>query len=383
MIEPLIDVILPAYNAAGTLRDSVISLQAQTEPRFRIIVIDDGSTDETGEVIKALAADDPRILVITTENRGIVDALNTGLAAVAAPFVARLDADDLCFPNRFQHQLRYLAEHPDCVAVGCDIWHIDETGARTGTRSRFPEQVTSDPYWAPSLEPYLMHPFLMARTKAIRDVGGYRHAFHAEDTDLYWRLSGIGRLYNLPELLGEYRMHSKSVSGASVLNGRISAVNSQLSAISERRRRAGEPDLIFPREALRQYEDARETEAIVDLASRQLTKVERGYLEVATAAKLLQLSSFRPYSLDKADRRFIKSSISRNHHLLARANKIRLLLRHIVGHRLKRLKFSEVVELTSPKVILSTMFDLPGFLFNMARSSMTNSWRFKKREWAG
>jgi glycosyltransferase involved in cell wall biosynthesis len=369
MSEPLIDVILPAYNAAGTLRDSVISLQAQTERRFRIIIVDDGSTDRTGEVIEALAADDPRILVITTENCGIVDALNTALGAVAAPFVARLDADDICFPNRFQNQLAYLADHPDCVAVGCNVWHIDETGERTGGRSTFLEQVTSDPYWAPCVEPYLMHPFLMARTKAIRDIGGYRYAFHAEDTDLYWRLAGMGRLHNLPDLLGEYRMHTKSISGASVINGRISAINSQLSAISERRRRAGEPDIIFPREALRQYEDAGETEAMVDLASRQLTKPERGYLEVATAAKLLQLSSFRPYSLNKADRCFIKAAIARNHRLLRRENKIKLLLRHIAAHRLKRRKFGELMELTSPKLLLSAALDLPGFLFGMARST--------------
>jgi glycosyltransferase involved in cell wall biosynthesis len=217
-----VDVLIPVYNAAETLEDSIASIQTQTVTNIRLIVVNDGSSDGTALILHRLAAQDPRITVISTENNGIVDALNTGLEICTAPYLARMDADDLAFPERFAQQIAYLEENRDCIALAGNVWHVDQAGRRTGTRTSFAPEMNADPYWAPSREPYLMHPFLMARTEAVRNVGGYRYVFHAEDTDLYWRLAHDGRLYNLPDLLGEYRLHANSISGASILNGRIS-----------------------------------------------------------------------------------------------------------------------------------------------------------------
>ena len=359
MSQPIIDVLVPVYNAAKTVEQSIASLQKQTVPDLRIIVINDGSSDATPAIVAAMAAEDPRIVLISTENRGIVDALNTGLAACTAPFIGRLDADDISFPARFERQLGYLNAHPDCVAVAGNVFHIDEMGRRTGISSAFPAEVKSDPYWAHCKEPYLMHPFLLVRAEAIRAVGGYRYVFHAEDTDIYWRLADLGRLHNLPDFLGEYRMHDKSISGASILNGRISAVSSQLSALSERRRRDGKADIIFPRSALDDYKAAHEVDKIIEVASRQLSDPERAYLEIATASKLLQLTSLRPYSLTARDKRFIKSAIARHHRLLGAKNEVELLLRRILGHRLKRGKLRELGELASPGPLLGAFTRLP------------------------
>jgi glycosyltransferase involved in cell wall biosynthesis len=370
MSHPIIDVLVPVYNAADTIKESLVSLQRQTLSDIRIIVINDGSSDGTAEIVHELSSEDPRILLISTENRGIVDALNRGLEACEAPFIGRLDADDISFPDRLERQLTYLNDHPDCVAVAGNIYHIDVNGHRTGIASTFPPEVRSDPYWAHCTEPYLMHPFLLARTQALRDVGGYRYAFHAEDTDLYWRLGDLGRLHNLPDFLGEYRMHDKSISGASVLNGRISAVNSQLSALSERRRRNGEPDIVFRRSALDEYKAAVELDSIIAIASEQLSESERAYLEIATASKMLQLSSYRPYSLTSRDKKFIKSAIARNHGLISAENKVLLILRHILGHRVKRRKFRELSELATLGALGAAFVDLPRVAVRMLAASL-------------
>lgn len=305
-----IDVLIPAYNAASTIAEAVGSIQAQTLRDIRIVVVDDGSTDATGEILADLARQDSRIEVISTPNGGIVDALNIGLAACRAPYVARHDADDIAFPERLEKQLTYLRRHPGCIAVGTNAWHIDATGRRTGRRTHFDEgPVAPDPYWVPSREPYLMHPFLLVRRQALLDVGGYRHVFHSEDTDLYWRLMAHGELRNMAEILGEYRVHAQSVSSASIVNGRTAAVNAQLAALSERRRRDGRPDLVFPKALLRRYSEARTLEGIIDIAAEQLTPDEVDYLRLASAAKLISLFKIRPYRLERSDCLFVKAAL--------------------------------------------------------------------------
>src|SRR5690349_10856990 len=107
-----IDVLIPVYNGARTVASAVRSMQTQTLRDIRIHVVDDGSTDDTPQILRALADADDRIVVHTQPNGGIVDALNAGLARCTAPFVARHDADDLAYPQRLQRQLDYLLEHP-------------------------------------------------------------------------------------------------------------------------------------------------------------------------------------------------------------------------------------------------------------------------------
>src|SRR5437588_541193 len=103
----MIDVLIPAFNSEKTIRASILSILRQTVSEIRVIVIDDGSTDGTGEILAEMTLGDPRLEVIRTENHGIVDALNTGLARCRAEFVARHDADDLSFPDRFTLQIAY------------------------------------------------------------------------------------------------------------------------------------------------------------------------------------------------------------------------------------------------------------------------------------
>jgi glycosyltransferase involved in cell wall biosynthesis len=297
----LVDVLIPVFNVATTIAASIASIRAQTILDLRIIVVDDGSTDDTADILRALAAADDRITVITQKNAGIVDALNAGLESCTAEFVARHDGDDLADSDRFERQIAYLRAHPDCMAVSGAVRLINGAGQPLGQVVHLGSTTLADLHSYPQREPYLMHPFLMARRAAIVAVGKYRHVFHAEDTDLYWRLQEIGGLTNMPDVLGTYRLHAASITGYGPLNGRISALNSQLAGISALRRRCGREDLAFPREALAAYRLAGSLRAIIELGCRSLDPEEARKLRVSTCAKLLELASYRPYELDAAD----------------------------------------------------------------------------------
>lgn len=312
--EPVnrVDILLPVYNNRDTIEQSVRSMLAQSFRDFRLIVVDDGSTDGTSEVLARLASTDERMVVITTPNRGIVDALNTGLEHSRAPLLARHDGDDLAFPHRLEQQVRYLDEHSDCVAVSSNVWHIDWRGERIG-RTRFHGDATGDSHTIPAHEPYLMHPFLTVRSSVIRQVGGYRHVLHAEDTDLYWRLEPLGRLHICSDYLGEYRLHADSVTSRSMRNVRAAAVFSQLSALSARRRRAGLADLQFTKGFAEQVNGAATLAGMIAVASHGLDEEERSYLEVAAAAKMLQLRIFRQFHFAGSDLRTMLRAFTRHY----------------------------------------------------------------------
>lgn len=300
-----IDVLVPVYNAEATIASAVDSLTGQSFQDIRIILVNDGSTDRTREILDKIARADPRLLIIDQPNQGLVHALNRGLQALDAPFVARMDADDICHPDRFDLQRAYFETNPDCVALSGAVQHIDARGAVIGESTTFHDTSEADPHWAPSKEPHLIHPFLMMRTTALRHVNGYRNACFAEDADLYWRLAEIGRLANLPNQLGQYRIHADSISGRSVLNGRVMAYGSQLAAISAQRRRAGRPDITFPDSGISMYKAAHSLAGMFDIASTELTPDEATWLRVAVSVKMLELASYRPYELEAEDLRFI------------------------------------------------------------------------------
>ena len=311
MPNPIIDVVIPVFNGAETVESAVASIQAQTLRDIRIIVVNDGSTDDTQAIVERLAAADGRVVPVRRPNGGIVDALNAGLATCTADLVARHDADDLAVPDRFEKQLEWLRSHPECSAVSGSVIHIDEAGRELGPQTGPESPDRADPLAYPQQEPYLIHPFLMMRRAAVEAVGGYRYVFHAEDTDLYWRLQETGQLANMPDLLGRYRIHGQSVTSASTLNGRVAAMSSQLAGISAMRRRAGRPDIAFPKSALAEYAQARTLRGIVRLGSRGLDGEEAARLATATSAKILELTGYRPYELDEEDCAFIRASIMR------------------------------------------------------------------------
>jgi glycosyltransferase involved in cell wall biosynthesis len=310
MSEPAIDVLIPAFNAAATLEMALDSIAGQSVGDIRILVVDDGSTDETPALLAARAARDPRVQVLRKANGGIVEALNHGLAQCITEFVARFDADDIAHPQRLEIQLEFLRKHPDHVAVGCDVDHIDELGAPISGLPRPGSPEGADPDWIPAREPYLIHPFVMMRRAAVVEVGGYRPSPNSEDSDLYWRLEERGRLHNLEERLGQYRVHGSSISSVSIVSGRVMAVGSQLSALSAARRRSGRNDFEFAAGDAASLKAAGSLSAMIELVARRLDPAELPHLRLAAGIKLLELAHYRPYEIELQDAQFIRAALA-------------------------------------------------------------------------
>ena len=298
-----VDIILPAYNAEATLLVAVTSVLSQTNGNLRVIVIDDGSTDCTADIVRDVARTDARVHLEQKENGGIVSALNAGLALCSAEYVARMDADDICEPDRFEKQIACLRKAPDIVALSGAHTEIDGQGVPTGRVHRPPQEATVDFLWAPAQEPKLTHPFLFVRRASLEQVAGYRAFHNAEDADLYWRLAELGRLANLPDVIGKYRMHAASISSASIRNGRTMAVFSQLAALSAQRRAGGKPDLSFDHAQATAWRASESLEAMTGsaLADLNLTDEEARWLRLAVAAKLMELAGYRPYEVTHED----------------------------------------------------------------------------------
>jgi glycosyltransferase involved in cell wall biosynthesis len=371
MNQGIVDVLLPVFNGATTITEAIESLQQQTFTSFRIIVVDDGSTDRTPEVLAAFAARDSRITVLTQPNGGTIDALNAGLRLCQAEFIARQDADDISDPSRLEMELDYFRSHPDCVAVSGAVKHIDEQGRFLGTLQTFPQPDCADPYWAPSREPYLMHPFLMVRRADLQAIGAYRYVYYSEDTDLCWRLQERGAMQNLDMPLGEYRVHTRSISSASVINGRIMALSSQLAGLSALRRRTGRADLQFPREAIGEYRSAQTLSKLWEIGKRQLDDDEARYLRIALASKLLELTAYRPYELEISDCQFIRAALAELSRLphLNRKDLSRLYARAaarlLIGGRLR-----EMAALTPPRLYLPTILRAASRLLPASTSNL-------------
>jgi len=302
----IVDVLMPAYNAAATVREAIESLRAQTLRDIRIIVVNDGSTDATPAILAELAAAEPRLLVVSKQNGGIVEARNDALRRADAEFIACLDADDIALPDRLERTLAYLRAHPECVGVGGAVAHMDQHGAPLSGLQQSGPPDAADAGKAPALEPYIVHSTLMARCADVVGVGGYRHVPNSEDSDLFWRLQERGALVNLPDTLSKYRVHTSSIS-SDLRNGRIMAMGSQLGALSALRRRAGKADMEFPRALHEAMKQAPTLEAMA--ATVELEGEEAQHLRIATACKLMELARYRPFEPDRGDCAFIRAAL--------------------------------------------------------------------------
>lgn len=307
----LIDVIIPAYNAERTIEPAINSILSQTECRFRVIVVDDGSEDRTATIVHDISRKDGRVELVSQPNGGVVAALRAGAERIEAPFMARLDADDLSVPDRFERQLQRFKERPELIALAGRHAEINVGGQPTGRISHPRPLEESDPAWIPAREPQIIHSFLMVRSDAFRRAGGYRIGVLAEDTDLFWRLMETGPVENMTGIFGYYRMHEASISSRSIANVRILSVCSQFSALSASRRRSGRPDIVFPFGRDDTQRLAEDLSRFFEEVGAHLEDCECVWLGQAVAAKMLELTGYRPIELDARDIRFIASKLVR------------------------------------------------------------------------
>lgn len=232
MQQPRISCLLPVYNGEAFLEEAIGSILSQSFKDFELVVVDDGSRDTTPDILARLAAADPRIKVVRQENGGIVAALNAGLAVCRGEYVARMDADDVALPHRFQFQLDYLDAHPGCVLVGGVARSISPDGKdvsrTTGGRHRRTDLSCFPPKIAVS-----MHPLITVRREALVAIGGYRSDFpHAEDYDLFIRLSKLGGIDNPDEDVLIYRRHEGAISLKHLETQERSAAMAEIAAMN-------------------------------------------------------------------------------------------------------------------------------------------------------
>jgi GT2 family glycosyltransferase len=236
---PRISVVMPVRNSARWLAAAIDSVLGQSFADFELIVVDDGSTDESPAIAAGYAGRDARVRVIRQEHRGVPAALNRALAVARAPLIARLDSDDEALPQRLARQLGYLEAHPDVVLLGSWADVIDEAGNVVGqlqpdTR---PDRLMSV---LARTNPFV-NSSVMFRADAARTAGNYRAAFAlSEDYDLWLRLSEIGGVAIEPTRLVRYRRHASGVTQAAAAR-QIFSARLAVRAAAQRRRSGDDP----------------------------------------------------------------------------------------------------------------------------------------------
>lgn len=199
---PKISVIMSVYNGAAHVAAAIDSILAQTFTDFEFLIIDDGSSDDTPNILKSY--DDPRIKIHTQANAGLTKALNTGLELASAPIIARQDADDVSYPERLATQLALLEAKPDVVLVGSNADVVYPAyKAQWGTHTDIGLQKIV----------FFKTPFPHSTAMFRAGLGSYDESFKtAQDMELWMRLAGQGRLAMLPEPLIQLNIEAGSIS---------------------------------------------------------------------------------------------------------------------------------------------------------------------------
>jgi glycosyltransferase involved in cell wall biosynthesis len=210
-VAPRVSVVLAVYNGERHLEASLRSILDQTFRDFELVVVDDGSTDGTAQILSAVARSDERAVIVPQENRGLTASLNRGIALARGAYIARQDADDLSRPERFERQVAYLDGHPSVAALGTAADVIDGSGTIVG-RLGAAVGAAAVRRGLLTLRSTPVHGSMMMRKSALAASGGYREAFRvAQDYDLWLRLSSSDEVDNLPDAFYQWRLDRDSV----------------------------------------------------------------------------------------------------------------------------------------------------------------------------
>jgi GT2 family glycosyltransferase len=230
-----VTVLTSTYNGASFLPAAIESVLAQSLSDWRMVVVDDGSTDGSADLVERY--DDPRIRVIRQSNAGQTAALNRGLAEVETRWVARLDQDDVCLPTRLERQLNHLRDRPGTVLIGSWTDIIDEHDRPVG-RFRYPTEAAEvrRALWRAPLP--IAHSAACYSTDVARRVGGYPTGFsYAQDYAMWSRMAEHGEIANLAEVLVHLRSHSEQTSLDPAVT--IRQIDEALTVIDDVQRRFG------------------------------------------------------------------------------------------------------------------------------------------------
>ena len=210
--DPRVSVLIPAYNAGEFIRPAIESILAQTYQSYEIIVVDDGSTDHTWEVLKPLQERNGMRLFRQT-NMGAAAARNKGLAEARGEFIAFCDSDDLYVPEKLELQIRYLEEHPDCGLVYSDL--LAFCGDEILCPSYFAERRPCQGWVFEKLieRNFITNVSVMVRRKCLDEVGGFNASFRtSEDYELWLRFTRKFQVGYIPQVLVKVRRHSENLT---------------------------------------------------------------------------------------------------------------------------------------------------------------------------
>jgi len=207
---PLVSVVMPVYNAEKYLAEAIESILNQTYKNFEFIIVDDGSKDKSLEIIKEYAKKDKRIIYFRNKNNlKICKTLNKGIKAARGKYIARMDADDISLPNRFEEQVKFLEKNLKVGVVGSWIEIFNEDNNRNFIR-KYPvrdEELRKKIFF---YSPFA-HPSVIIRKKALKTVNPYNEKYVlAEDLELWFRVGERYEFANIPHTLLRYRDHKES-----------------------------------------------------------------------------------------------------------------------------------------------------------------------------
>jgi glycosyltransferase involved in cell wall biosynthesis len=249
MEAPEISVVMGAYNGAPLLRETVDSILSQEDPRLELIVVDDGSTDDTRNIISQYGDRDARVRVITQEHQGLTMALINGCAAANGEYIARQDVGDISHPRRLYLQKQALDADRELAFVSCwtefcgPEWEFLYLVKGSG-RAASPAYIISETEKTGTIDGPTCHPSVMFRADSYERAGGYRAEFRwGQDWDLWHRLAELGKFQTLEQCLYKARLMPDSISS---YNKHLQTAIGDLSiaALKRRTQRLSEEDLL-------------------------------------------------------------------------------------------------------------------------------------------
>ncbi len=207
--RPFVSVVMPVYNGGQYLKAAIESILTQTFKNFELVIINDGSTDQSEDIIKTYQ--DERVRLISRGNKGLVDTLNEGITKARGELIARMDADDISEPTRLEEQVKFLEKYPDIGLVGTTSFIIREDGRYSHVNPVLTED--QDLRKAFLVGNMFVHGSAMVRSDVLKKSGLYRKlALHAEDYDLWVRVAEVSKVANLTNVLYRWRDNSQGVS---------------------------------------------------------------------------------------------------------------------------------------------------------------------------
>lgn len=240
-----ISVLMTVFNGQQWLNEAIRSVLDQTYSDFEFVIVDDGSTDATPDILRRATRLDSRIRIVSHENMGVSRSVNAVLPELQHEWVARFDADDLMMPQRLERQAAFLAENPDVAVASCLADYIDADGDTVG---RYDNPLTSRDEVRAWIEAGRVIHFIQSgaimRRDVVEQVGGYRPEFSVtEDTDLWNRVAEAGfTVLVQPEVLMQVRVHAGSLTRSSLM---LQAQQFRWLEEGARQRRAGQPEVSF------------------------------------------------------------------------------------------------------------------------------------------